>query len=72
MCCRMCRRLPDATARGNAIPRRVGQLGVQIDNGTLWRSVGGGAGAWMRQNMEAQEEATTIAAALMAAYPLPG
>lgn len=38
----------DTTARGNAIPKRIGQLGVQLDNGSLWRSNGSGSGAWTR------------------------
>lgn len=38
----------DATARGNAVPKRVGQLGVQLDSGSLWRSNGSGSGAWAR------------------------
>lgn len=53
----------DATARGNAIPRRIGQLGVQIDNGTLWRAIGPGSGAWSRQNAEALEAAVAAIAA---------
>lgn len=49
----------DAAARGNAIPRRVGQLGVQVDNGTLWRSNGAGAGAWTRAITLPQVQAST-------------
>lgn len=35
-----------ATARGNAVPKRVGQLGVQLDNKSLWQSYATSAGAW--------------------------
>lgn len=51
----------DATARGNALPKRVGQLGVQLDNGTLWRSNGSGSGAWARAVTLAQVQASTPA-----------
>jgi hypothetical protein len=48
----------DATARGNAIPKRVGQLGVQLDSGSLWRSNGSGSGAWARAITLAQLQAS--------------
>jgi microcystin-dependent protein len=35
-----------ATARSNAAPKRVGQLGVQLDNRSLWQSFATTAGAW--------------------------
>ncbi|WP_050025202.1 tail fiber protein [Verrucomicrobium sp. BvORR034] len=62
----------DATTRGNAIPKRVGQLGVQIDNGSLWRSTSTGAGSWARQTAEAVEQATAIATSTVASYLPPG
>ncbi|WP_051945679.1 tail fiber protein [Verrucomicrobium sp. BvORR106] len=62
----------DATTRGNAIPKRVGQLGVQIDNGSLWRSIGTSAGSWARQTAEAVEQATVIAGSAVASYLPPG
>jgi microcystin-dependent protein len=58
----------NTAARGNAIPRRVGQLGVQIDDGTLWRSIGTGAGSWARQITESVEQA----AIAVASYTPPG
>jgi microcystin-dependent protein len=36
----------DTAGRGNTIPKRVGQLGFQIDNNSLWRSFSTSAGSW--------------------------
>lgn len=36
----------DATAQGNATPKRIGQLGVRLSNNTLWRATAIAAGAW--------------------------
>jgi hypothetical protein len=40
----------DAAARGNAIPKRVGQLGIQLDTAVMYRSTGTSAGAWTPQD----------------------
>ncbi len=39
----------DATARAANIPDFAGQLGVQLDNGTVWRSTGTSAGNWSHE-----------------------
>jgi hypothetical protein len=39
-------RFIDAAARAASVPAMLGQLGLQLDNGTLWRSVGMDAGDW--------------------------
>ncbi len=36
----------DASARAAATPSRVGHLGIQLDNNTLWRGTSLTAGAW--------------------------
>jgi hypothetical protein len=59
----------DAAARGETLPRRVSQLGVQEDDGSLWVATGVGAGAWDRANGGTQRTFANLAA-LLGATPL--